>query len=263
MGRLTERRSPTTCRASSAEEHQPDSGRRSSPRSTWARSRPGTPDPEIQALNPEATIPSLADHSGLPLGRIGDVLPLHRLPLVACPARRSVYRSDQTSVTFPKGAGGKGSAGVAGVDLTKHPGCDQLHRYRAYARSEHLHFQTAQIKNAGREVSSTFEQPPTSRRAAPADPSAFPPGNALLASSIRQSRLRSGVPDLPRYTYVILPSTTNNLRDALRCGSSSSGRWRCAEARSSRPASPGYAPIPKVVLVAAEKTLKQVPQPGT
>ncbi len=39
-------------------------------------------DPAIAALNPGATLPEPEDHAGLPVGRLGHVVQLQRLPLV-------------------------------------------------------------------------------------------------------------------------------------------------------------------------------------
>ena len=39
-------------------------------------------DPAIKALNPSLTLPGTEDHAGLPLGRLGHVVQLHRVPVV-------------------------------------------------------------------------------------------------------------------------------------------------------------------------------------
>ena len=109
-GRSRPRRSRTTCRASAVGS--------ASTAPTLAEHLPGQ-DHELerrgdQEAQPEAEPAGPEDHAGLPLGRIGDDVQLHRVPLGVSSAVKTKV-GNNTSVNFPTGVGARGSSGVAGV----------------------------------------------------------------------------------------------------------------------------------------------------
>ena len=205
-------------------------------------------DPAIKALNPKATIPSL---SITPVYRVGNSGTTYNftdyLSSVSAPWKAQLGTGQ--SVNWPSGTGANGNAGVAGT-VSNSPGAVG-YTDTAFAIANHLRFASIQNK-AGK-----FINPSIRNVAAAGSAVTSVPANNELHIVNPPKSLPTAYP-IATYTYIILPTKTANAT-ALR----KMVFWALTQGQSAKyTARLWFAPIPKVVLVASEKTLKQV-QPGT
>jgi phosphate transport system substrate-binding protein len=203
-------------------------------------------DPQIQKLNPGQHLPTLAI---TPVYRTGNSGTTYNFTdfLASTSTEWNTKLGVGQAVAWPTGIGVSGSAGVAGA-IQNTPGAIG-YVDTAFAVANHLHFAAIQnaankfifpsIRNvlaAGAAVRSVQENnelhivnPPKS------NPTAYP---------------------IATFTYVIVPTSSKN-GNALR----KMIFWALTQGQASKyTAKLWFAPIPRVVLVAAEKTLTQVKQ---
>jgi phosphate transport system substrate-binding protein len=205
-------------------------------------------DPAIKALNPKATIPSMkitvahrSDNSGTTYN-FTDYL------AAVSPSWQSGYGRG-VAVSWPVGIGASGSSGVAGV-VKNTPGAIG-YTDTGYAIANKLRF--ASIENAAGKFIN-----PSIRNVAAAGGAvkSVPAGNELHIVNPSKS-LPTAYP-IATYTYIILPMKSANAT-ALR----KMVFWALTTGQTAKyTAKLWFVPIPKVVLVASEKTLKQI-QPAT
>jgi phosphate transport system substrate-binding protein len=201
-------------------------------------------DPAIKALNPGATMPDLKITPVYRTGNSGTTYNFTDYLSSVSPAWKSQVGTGQ-SVNWPAGTGASGSAGVAGV-VANTPGT-VTYVDTAFAVANHLHF--AAIKNAA----GKFIYPSIRNVAAAGNAvTKVPAGNELHIVNPPKS-LPDAYP-IATYTYIILPLKTTNA-SALR----KMVFWALTQGQASKyTAKLWFAPIPKVVLVASEKTLNQI-----
>ncbi len=201
-------------------------------------------DPAIQKLNPKVNLPST------------DITPVYRSDGSGTTYNLTDYLSAvsptwkskvgvSTQVNFPVGVGGRGSSGVSGV-VSRTPGAIGYADV-AYALANHLKFMA--VKNrAGK-----FTNPGLRGIASAASLiTKVPAGNEMHIVDPPASKKYANAYPICTFTYVIVPQKTDKaaaLRKfifyALTTGQQFGKKLL-------------FVPIPKVVLVAAEKTLKQV-----
>ncbi len=205
-------------------------------------------DPSIAALNKGVTFPDLKITPVYRTGNSGTTYNFTDYLSSVSPAWKSQVGTGQ-SVNWPTGTGASGSAGVSGV-VQNTPGAI-CYVDTAFALANHLRF--AAIENqAGRFISPSIRNVAAAGRSVTSVPS----GNELHIVN-PPKKFPTAYP-ISTYTYVILPTKSANA-EALR----KMVFWALTQGQASRyTARLWFAPIPKVVLVAAEKTLKQV-QPST
>jgi phosphate transport system substrate-binding protein len=152
---------------------------------------------------------------------------------------------NSTQVSFPAGVGAKGSSGVAGV-VTRTEGA-VTYVDIAYALKNHIRFAAVQNR-AGKYLY------PSLRRiaAAAATLTKVPASNELHIVDPPQSA-RDAYP-ISTFTYVILPLKTDKAKELRKLVF-----WTLTQGqKTSYTAKLLFVPVPKPVLVAAEKTLKRV-----
>ena len=201
-------------------------------------------DPAIAALNPGANIPSLK------------ITPVYRsdgsdttynftdyLSGVSSDWKSKVGNS--TSVNFPAGIGAKGSSGVAGV-VSRTSGA-VTYVDVAYALQNHIRF--AAVKNSA----GKFLYPSLRRIVAAA--SAFPkvPKNNEM-HIVNPSKANPLAYPISTYTYVIVPDQASHAAELRKLIF-----WALTQGQKSQyTAKLLFAPLPKNVLAASEKTLKTI-----
>jgi phosphate transport system substrate-binding protein len=201
-------------------------------------------DPAIAALNKGATLPDLKITPVYRTGNSGTTYNFTDYLSSADPAWKANIGTGQ-SVNWPAGTGASGSAGVSGV-VQNTPGA-LCYVDTAFALANHLHF--AAIENqAGK-----FINPSIKNVAAAGDTiKSVPAGNEVHI--VNPSKKYPTAYPIATYTYVILPTKSANAQ-ALR----KMVFWALTQGQQSKyTAKLWFAPIPKVVLVASEKTLQQV-----
>ena len=205
-------------------------------------------DPAIKALNPKATIPSLKITPVYRTGNSGTTYNFTDYLSSVSATWKSQVGTGQ-SVNWPSGTGASGSAGVAGV-VANTPGA-VCYVDTAFALSSHLHF--AAIENrAGKFIN------PSIRNVAAAGGTikSVPAGNELHIVNPPKS-YPTAYP-IATYTYVILPTSSSKAAQLRKLVF-----WALTQGQASKYTSKlWFAPIPKVVLVASEKTLSQI-KPST
>jgi phosphate transport system substrate-binding protein len=150
-----------------------------------------------------------------------------------------------TQPAFPSGVGARGSGGVAGV-VTRTEGA-VTYVDVAYALKNHIRF--AAVRNAA----GKFLYPSLRRITAAAD--AFPkvPGNNEMHIVNPPKKAALAYP-IATYTYVIVPQQTSHAAEIRKLVF-----WALTQGQKSQyTAKLLFAPLPKTVLVASEKTLKTV-----
>jgi phosphate transport system substrate-binding protein len=205
-------------------------------------------DPAIKALNPKATIP---DQKITPVYRTGNSGTTYNFTdyLSAVSADWKSSLGVGQAVNWPAGIGANGSSGVAAT-VSQTPGAVG-YTDTAFAVANHLRF--ASIKNAA----GNFINPSILNvRAAGGAVTKVPANNELHIVNPPKS-LPTAYP-IATYTYVILPTSSKNAA-ALR----KMVFWALTQGQAAKyTAKLWFVPIPKVVLVASEKTLTQV-KPST
>jgi phosphate transport system substrate-binding protein len=205
-------------------------------------------DPAIKALNPKATMPDLKITPVFRTGNSGTTYNFTDYLATASADWKSKIGAGQ-AVNWPTGTGASGSAGVAGV-VANTPGAI-CYVDTAFAISNHLHF--AAIKNRA----GNFIYPSIRNVAAAGDAVAKVPSTNELHIVDPGKSLKNAYP-IATYTYIILPTHSAKAAELRKLVF-----WALTQGQASKyTAKLWFAPIPKVVLVASEKTLKQV-QPAT
>ena len=205
-------------------------------------------DPAIKTLNPGANLPDLKVTPVFRTGNSGTTYNFTDYLSSASSAWKGQIGVGQ-AVNWPTGTGASGSAGVAGV-VANTPGAI-CYVDTAFAISNHLHF--AAIKNRA----GNFIYPSIPNVAAAGDAvSKVPSSNELHIVDPGKS-LKTAYP-IATYTYIILPTHSAKSAELRKLVF-----WALTQGQAAKyTAKLWFAPIPKVVLVASEKTLKQV-QPAT
>jgi phosphate transport system substrate-binding protein len=201
-------------------------------------------DPAIKALNPKATIPSLkitvahrSDNSGTSYN-FTDYLSS------VSPAWQSQFGRG-VSVSWPVGIGASGSSGVAGVVKNTPGGIGYTDT--AYAVANKLRF--AAVKNAA----GKFINPSIKNVIAAGGAITSVPANNELHIVNPPKSLATAYP-IATYTYIILPTKSSKATELRKMVF-----WALTQGQAGKyTAKLWFAPIPNVVLVASEKTLKQV-----
>jgi phosphate transport system substrate-binding protein len=205
-------------------------------------------DAAIKALNPKATLPDLKI---TPVYRTGNSGTTYNFTdyLSAVSSDWKTNIGTGQAVNWPAGTGASGSAGVAGV-VQNTPGA-MCYVDTAFAVTSHLHF--ASIENAA----GNFINPSIRNVAAAGGAVTKVPANNELHIVNPPKSLPTAYP-IATYTYIILPLKSSKASDLRKMVF-----WALTTGQSAKyTAKLWFAPIPKVVLVASEKTLKQV-QPST
>jgi phosphate transport system substrate-binding protein len=205
-------------------------------------------DPAIKALNPKATLP---DQKITPVYRTGNSGTTYNFTdyLSAVSGAWKSSLGTGQAVNWPTGIGANGSAGVAAT-VSQTPGTIG-YTDTAFAVANHLRF--ASIKNAaGRFINPSIRNVATAGGAV----SSIPANNELHIVNPPKS-LPTAYP-IATYTYIILPTKTANAAALKKMVF-----WALTAGQSAKyTAKLWFVPIPKNVLVASEKTLKQI-QPST
>jgi len=201
-------------------------------------------DPQIKATNPGQNLPDLK------------ITPVYRTGNSGTTYNFTDYLSSVSSdwktklgtgqaVNWPAGVGANGSAGVAGV-VQNTPGA-VAYVDTAFAITNHLHF--AAIKNAA----GNYIYPSIRNVAAAGGAVTKVPANDELHIVNPGHTLPTAYP-IATYTYVILPTHSTKAADLRKMVF-----WALTQGQQTKyTAKLWFAPIPKVVLVASEKALKQV-----
>jgi phosphate transport system substrate-binding protein len=201
-------------------------------------------DPAIKALNPNATLPDLKITPVYRTGNSGTTYNFTDYLSSVDPGWKSSIGTGQ-SVNWPTGTGASGSAGVAGV-VANTPGA-LCYVDTAFAITNHLHF--ASIKNAAGQ----FINPSIRAVAAAGDSVKSVPANNELHIVNPPASSPKAYP-ISTFTYIIVPLKTSmatQLRKMIF--------WALTTGQQSKyTAKLWFAPIPHPVLVASEKTMKQI-----
>jgi phosphate transport system substrate-binding protein len=205
-------------------------------------------DPAIKALNKGATLPDLKITPVYRTGNSGTTYNFTDYLASVSPEWKSKIGTGQ-SVNWPTGTGASGSAGVAGV-VANTPGA-LCYVDTAFALANKLHF--AAIQNAaGKFVYPSIRNVVAAGAAA----RSVPAGNELHI--VNPPKSNPTAYPISTFTYVILPTHSSKATELRKLVF-----WALTQGQKGKyTAKLWFAPIPKVVLVASEKTLKQV-QPGT
>jgi phosphate transport system substrate-binding protein len=205
-------------------------------------------DPAIKALNPKATLPDTKITPIYRTGNSGTTYNFTDYLSAVSPAWKSQLGTGQ-SVNWPTGVGASGNAGVAG-SVSNTPGAIG-YTDTAFAIANHLRF--AAIKNAA----GNFINPSIRNVAAAGSAVTSVPANNELHIVNPPKSLATAYP-IATYTYIIVPTKTSKAAEIRKMVF-----WALTQGQAAKyTARLWFAPIPKVVLVASEKTLKQV-QPST
>jgi phosphate transport system substrate-binding protein len=201
-------------------------------------------DPAIKALNPKATIPSLKITPVYRTGNSGTTYNFTDYLSSVDPGWKTNIGTGQ-SVNWPTGTGASGSAGVAGV-VANTPGAI-CYVDTAFAVTNHLRF--ASIKNAaGKFINPSIR----AVEAAGASVKSVPANNEIHIVNPPASN-PTAYP-ISTFTYIIVPLKTQ-LATPLR----KMIFWALTTGQQSKyTARLWFAPIPHTVLVASEKTMKQI-----
>jgi phosphate ABC transporter phosphate-binding protein len=205
-------------------------------------------DPAIKKLNPKATMPDLKITPVYRTGNSGTTYNFTDYLAAVSPAWKSSVGFGQ-SVSWPTGTGASGSAGVTGV-VANTPGA-LAYVDTAFALVNKLHF--AKIRNsAGNFISPSIRNVV----AAGGTITKVPAGNELHI--VNPSKKYPTAYPISTYTYVILPTKTSNAVALKKMVF-----WALTTGQQPKyTAKLLFAPIPLVVLSAAEKSLKTI-QPAT
>jgi phosphate transport system substrate-binding protein len=201
-------------------------------------------DPAIAKLNPGLNLPDMTITTVHRSDGSGDTFAFTDYLSKVSPTWASKV-GNSTSVSWPVGVGGKGNAGVAAV-IASTPGSIG-YISDAYVLQNHL--AKAQMLNAAGKY--TLPGIKSIENAAQIVTS-VPANNQMSIVDPPKSAKYAAAWPLSTFTYVIVPTTSKNATDlrkfifwALTAGQPQIKKLV-------------FAPIPKVVLVAAEKTLKQI-----
>jgi phosphate transport system substrate-binding protein len=201
-------------------------------------------DAAIAALNPGSSLPDLKITPVYRSDGSGTTYNFTDFLSAVSPEWKSKV-GNSTSVQFPAGIGAKGSSGVAGV-VTRTNGAITYVDV-AYALKNHIHF--AAIRNAA----GKFLYPSLRRiTAAAAAFTKVPAGNELHIVNPPPSA--SLAYPIATYTYVIVSQKTSHAAELRKLIF-----WALTQGQTAQyTAKLLFAPLPKQVLVASEKTLKTI-----
>jgi len=205
-------------------------------------------DAAIKALNPKASLPDVKITPVYRTGNSGTTYNFTDYLSSVSPAWKRQLGTGQ-SVNWPAGVGASGNSGVAG-SVSNTPGAVG-YTDTAFAIANHLHF--ASIKNAA----GNYINPSIRNVAAAGDAVKKVPANNELHIVNPPKVLATAYP-IATYTYIILPTKSSKAAELRKMVF-----WALTQGQAGKyTAKLWFAPIPKVVLAASEKTLKQV-QPAT
>jgi phosphate transport system substrate-binding protein len=205
-------------------------------------------DPAIKALNPKASMPDLKITPVYRTGNSGTTYNFTDYLSAVSASWKSQIGTGQ-SVNWPVGTGASGSAGVAGV-VSNTPGA-VTYVDEAFAIANHLHF--AAVENAA----GKFLFPSIRNIVAAGAAVSSVPANGEL-HIVNPPKSNPTAYPICTYTYIILPTKSSKATDLRKLVF-----WALTQGQQGKYTAKLYfAAIPKVVLVASEKALKQV-QPGT
>jgi phosphate transport system substrate-binding protein len=205
-------------------------------------------DPAIKALNPKATLPDLKITPVYRTGNSGTSYNFTDYLSSVSASWKSSLGVGQ-AVNWPTGIGANGSAGVAAT-VSQTPGTIG-YTDTAFAVANHLRF--ASVKNAA----GNFVNPSIRNVALAGQAVNSVPANNELHIVNPPKSLPLAYP-IATYTYIILPTSSKNAV-ALR----KMVFWALTQGQAAKyTARLWFVPIPKVVLVASEKTLNTV-KPST
>jgi phosphate transport system substrate-binding protein len=205
-------------------------------------------DPAIKKLNPTATLPDLKVTPVFRTGNSGTTYNFTDYLSTASAAWKNGPGTGQ-AVNWPTGVGASGSAGVAGV-VANTPGA-VCYVDTAFAIASHLHFAAIQ-NHAGK-----FIYPSIRNVAAAGGAVSSVPANNELHIVDPPKSLPLAYP-IATYTYIILPTSSKNAAELRKMVF-----WALTQGQAAKyTAKLWFAPIPKVVLVASEKTLTKI-KPST
>jgi len=199
---------------------------------------------QIQSLNPKLTLPNLKITPVFRSDGSGDTYAFtDYLSRINATWKSKV--GNATAVQFPTGVGGKGNAGVAGVIASTKGAIGYISA--AYSLVNHL--KVAAVKNN----SGVYATPGLRGIEAAAQTVKSVPGNNEMHIVNPPKGAKLAYP-ISTFTYVIVPQQSPHgaeLRKFIF--------WALTQGQSTQYTSKLiFAKIPKVVLVAAEKTLKQI-----
>jgi phosphate transport system substrate-binding protein len=205
-------------------------------------------DPAIKNLNPKATLPDLKITPVYRTGNSGTTYNFTDYLSSVSPEWKSKYGTGQ-SVSWPTGIGANGSSGVAGV-VANTPGAI-CYVDTAFAIANKLRFAAIQNR-AGR-----FINPSIRNVAAAGSAVTRVPANNELHIVNPPKSLPTAYP-IATYTWIIVPTKSAKAAELRKLVF-----WALTQGqKGTYTARLWFSPIPKNVLVASEKTLKQV-QPAT
>ena len=199
-------------------------------------------DPAIKKLNRGGTLPTLKITPVYRSDASGTTFNFTDYLQAVSPEWKSKV-GNSTQVNFPAGVGAKGSSGVAGL-VTRTDGAITYVDV-AYALANHIRFAAIQNR-AGKYVYPGIKQ----IRAAAATVTKVPANNQI--SIVDPPKSQADAYPICTFTYVILPTKTDKAAELRKFVF-----WTLTQGQAYGPKLL-FVPIPKPVLVAAEKTLKQV-----
>ena len=201
-------------------------------------------DAAIKALNPGANMPDLKITPIFRSDGSGTTYNFTDFLSAVSPAWKSKV-GNSTAVTFPAGIGARGSSGVAGLVSRTAGGITYVDV--AFAINNHIKF--AAIRNAA----GKYLYPSLRRITAAADAFKKVPANNELHIVNPPKSAPLAYP-ISTYTYVIVPQQTSHAAEIRKLVF-----WALTQGQKSQyTAKLLFAPLPKPVLVASEKTLKTV-----
>ncbi len=201
-------------------------------------------DPAIKALNAGSTLPDLKITPVYRSDGSGTTYNFTDFLSAVSPDWKSKV-GNSTSVQFPAGIGAKGSSGVAGVVARTDGSITYVDV--AYALKNHIRF--AAIRNAA----GKFLYPSLRRITAAAAAFTKVPANNELHIVNPPASASTAYP-ISTYTYVIVPQQSSHATELRKLIF-----WALTQGQKSQyTAKLLFAPLPKTVLVASEKTLKTV-----
>jgi phosphate transport system substrate-binding protein len=199
-------------------------------------------DARIKALNPKVALPDLKITPAFRSDGSGDTYAFTDFLSRVSPQWKSKV-GNATQVSFPTGIGGKGNDGVAGI-VRNTPGAIG---YISVAYTLANHLRVAAVKNSN----GYFATPGLRGIAAAAAAVKTVPANNEMHIVDPPKAYRLAYP-ISTFTYVILP-----VRSAKAAELRKFVFWALTQGQKSGPKLI-FAPLPKQVLVAAEKTLKGI-----
>ena len=203
-------------------------------------------DPAIKKLNKGLALPDLKITVAHRSDGSGDTFAFTDYLSKVSPAWKAQV-GNNTAVSWPVGVGGKGNDGVAAV-IASTPGTIGYISV-AYVLKNHLNW-TRMLNASGKY---TLPSVP-SIAAAAGTVTKVPADNRMSIVNPPKAKKYANAWPLSTFTYVILPAKTAKAADLRKFIF-----WALTGGQANKFTAPlVFAPIPKVVLVAAEKTLKQI-----